>query len=136
MKFEPRRGQAVGRVVIRPTTSTIVRPDETKGRTKFVLLDAVGPDLEARGLRVGDVVLPTQINSIVMDGGTSFRPLVEEEHVAIVVRDWTSLDEFHVQTENGTEYVPFSDSRAARSLGAISAPISRPVPNSGVEQHP
>jgi len=127
VRFEPRRGQAVGRVVVRPTLSTIVRPDETKGTTKFVLLDAVGPDLEAKGLKVGDVVLPIKINSIVLDGGAAFRPMVEEESVALVVRDWTSLDEFHVQTENGSQYVPFDDARAAVSLGAISARTTQPA---------
>jgi len=119
VRFEPRRGQAVGRVVVRPTLSTIVRPDETKGTTKFVLLDAVGPDLEAKGLKVGDVVLPIKINSIILDGGASFRPMVEEGDVALIVRDWDRLDEFHVQTENGAQYVPFDDPRAAPSLGVI-----------------
>jgi hypothetical protein len=119
MKFEPRRGQAIGRVVIRPTLSTIVRPDETKGISKFVLLDAVGPDLEAKGLKAGDVVLPIKINTIYLDGGGSFRPMVEEGEIALIVRDWKSLDEFHVQTENGAQYVPFSDPKAAVSLGVV-----------------
>ena len=127
MKFEPRYGQAVGRVVVRPTLSTIVRPDETKGTTKFVLLDAVGPDLEAKGLRVGDVVLPVAINTIIMDGGAQFRPLVEESKIAIVVRDWSDLKEFHVQTESGAQYVPFDDPKAAVSLGSIESRTTQPA---------
>jgi hypothetical protein len=127
MKFEPRCGQAVGRIVVRLTHSTIVRPDETKGTTKFVLLDAVGPDLEAKGLRAGDVVLPIAINTIIMDGGASFRPLVEEPKIALIVRDWKSLDEFRVQTENGSEYVPFSDPRAAVSIGVIESQTTQPA---------
>ena len=119
MKLEPRRGQAVGRVVVRPTTSTILRPDETSGITKYLLLDAVGPDLEAKGLKAGDIVVPVKINSIVMDGGVIFIPFVQEENVALVVRDWSSLDEFHVQTDSGTQYVPFTDPRAAPSRGYV-----------------
>ena len=118
MKFEPRFGQAVGRIVIKPSRSTIVRTDETK-QTKFMLLDAVAPDLESKGLKVGDIVMPLKINQIVLDAGSMFRPVVNEQDVAIIVRDWKSLDEFHVQTENGTQYVPFSDPKAAPSLGAV-----------------
>lgn len=117
MKFEPRYGQAVGRVLIRRPTSSILRPDVTKNMTKFVLLDAVGPDAEAKGLKVGEIVLPLKINTIFLDNGAGMRPLIEEREVAIVVRDWVSLDEFHVQTEGGSEYVPFGDPKAAPPLG-------------------
>lgn len=135
MKFEPRYGQAVGRIVIRRPTSTILRADPTKGTTKYLLLDAVGPDCEARGLKVGDVVVPIKINSVVIDNGTAFRPFVEEKEVALIVRDWASLDEFHVQTENAAEYVPFSDPKAALPLGAAAAARSpQPAPENGV--HP
>jgi hypothetical protein len=122
MKFEPRNGQAVGRVVIRLKVSSIVRPDETKGTTKLVLLDAVGPDLAAKGLKVGDVVLPSKVSSVVMEGGASFRPVVNESDVILVVRDWSSLSEFRVQTESGAEYVSFDDARAAPSLGFVDEP--------------
>jgi len=136
MKFEPRRGQAVGRIVVRPTKSTIVRPDETAGITKYLLLDAVGPDLEAKGLRVGDVVVPLKINSLVLDGGVVFIPFVQEENVALVVRDWKSLDEFHVQIDSGAQYVPFTDPRAAPSRGfPHETPASRVLEN-GVDRHP
>ena len=119
MKFEPRRGQAIGRIVVRPPSSSIVRTDETKETTKFMLLDAVGPDFEEKGLRDGDVVLPRKINIIQMDGGTSVRPFVEEDDIVLIVRDWTGLDDFYVQTENGKAYVPFDDPRAAPSLGIV-----------------
>jgi len=127
MKFEPRRGQAVGRIVVKPTISTIIRPDETKGITKFVLLDAVGPDLAAKGLKVGDVVLPIAINTLYLEGGVSFRPMVEEEKIALIVRDWQSLDEFHVQTESGAQYVPFDDPKAAVSLGVVESRTTQPA---------
>ena len=137
MKYEPRRNRAVGRVVVRTPSSSIVRPDETKGTTKLMLIDAVGPDLQAMGLNVGDIVLPTTISGIMMEGGASFRPMAEEVHIALIVRDWTRLDEFRVQTESGAEYVPFSDPRAAKSLGAIPAQDIRPgaMRENGIEQH-
>ena len=132
MNFEPRRDHAVGRIVIRNTTSTIIRPDETKGATKLILIDAIGPDL--KDLKVGDVVMPLAMSGIVMNAGASFRPMVEDKNIALVVRDWESLDEFRVQTENGSEYVPFSDQRAAKSLGARALRLV--PPENGVEGRP
>lgn len=122
VNYEPRHGQVVGRVIIKTTASVILRPDETKGTTKLVLLDAVGP--EVRGLKVGDVVLPSKISSVVMDGGASFRPIINEQDVLLVVRNWSSLSEFRVQTESGSEYVAFDDPRAAPSLGFVDEPQS------------
>jgi hypothetical protein len=136
VKFEPRRGQAVGRIVIRPTNSSIIRPDETKGLTKFMLVDAVGPDLEAKGLKVGDIVMPTSISGIMMQNGASFRPMANDENIALVIRDWESLVEFHVQTESGAQYVPFTDPRAAKSLEAIGEPALKLVAENGVEARP
>lgn len=136
MNYEPRRGQAVGRVVIRDLSSVsiIIRPDETKGTTKLVLIDAVSPEFAEKGLKVGDVVLPSKVSNVVMDGGASFRPVVHEQDVLLVVRNWASLSEFRIQTENGSEYVPFGDPKAAPSLGYV-APTTQPNPNGVVEQH-
>lgn len=132
MKFEPRHGQVFGRIVVQPPSSAIVRPDETKDVTKFVLIDAVGPDV--KDLKVGDVIVPTTLFTIKMDNGTVTRPFLDEKDVRFTLRGWTSLDEFHVQTDSAAQYVPFSDPRAAKSFGvAPSAPA--PSPN-GVEQHP
>jgi hypothetical protein len=117
MNFKPRRDQIVGRIVVRPSASAIVRPDETKDTTKFILIDAVGPAL--KDLKVGDVVMPTKVIGISLNGGASFRPMAIDENIALLVEDWTSLDEFLVQNESGTEYVSFSDPRAAKSLGTI-----------------
>jgi hypothetical protein len=115
MNFQPRLDEVVGRVVVRLTDSTIVRPDETKNTTKLLLIDAVGPDI--KDLKVGDIVLPTTINGISLEGGASFRPMAENKNIKLIVRDWKSLDEFRVQNESGSEYVPFGDPRAAKSLG-------------------
>lgn len=120
MKFEPRRNQAVGRIVVRLSHSTIVRPDETKNTTKFILIDAVGPDV--KDLKVGDIVMPTKVSGISMEGGASFRPMADDENIALVVRDWKSLDEFKIQNESGSEYVPFGDPKAAVSLGVLIEP--------------
>jgi hypothetical protein len=128
MKFRPRAGQAVGRVVVRRPTSNIVRPDATKGTTKFILLDAVGPDLPDKGLNVGDIVLPVAISTIVLDNGASVRPMLEAEKVALTCEEWESLDEFYVQTESGADYVPFDDDRAATSLGIQPLRLVKPPP--------
>ena len=116
MKFLPRHNQIVGRMVMKRMLTSIVRPDETRGTTKFVLIDAVGPGAAAAGLKVGDVVVPSSMSHVVLDGGVSFRPLIEEANVALIVTD-VSLDELVVQSDGGSQYVPFDDAIAAKSLG-------------------
>jgi hypothetical protein len=133
VNFEPRHDEVVGRIVVRLTDSAILRPDETKNTTKFMLIDAVGPGI--KDLKVGDVVMPTAISGISMEGGASFRPMAEDKNIKIIARDWESLDEFKVQNESGSEYVPFNDPRAAKSLGVLRERAStRRVPENGVER--
>ena len=115
MRFIPRRNQAIGRVVIKRMMSFIVRPDETKNTTKFVLIDAVGSEAQAAGIKVGDVVLPEKLGNIVLDGGASFRPLIDEKDIKLFVTD-VPLNELMVQTDNGSQFVPFDDKDAAKSL--------------------
>jgi hypothetical protein len=136
MKFEPRRGQAFGRIVVRTKSSTIVRPDATKGISKFVLVDAAHPDFEAAGYKVGDVLLADRIITMVVDDGALTRPIVEQDHILLAVRDFASLDEFHVQVENGTSYVPFSDPRAAVPLGASLSTATNGSPRSEHQARP
>lgn len=115
MKFVPRRNEVIGRIVVKRVLHTIVRPDETKNTTKFLLVDGVGSDAAAAGIKVGDIVLAQKFGNILLDGGVSFRPLVDEKDV----RAWVtgvSLDELVVQTDNGSEFVPFQDMSAAKSL--------------------
>jgi hypothetical protein len=119
VKFVPRHSQIIGRVVIKRSSSSIVRVDETKV-TKFVLVDAVGPGAEAKGIKVGDVVVAKTLSHIVMDGGTSFRPSLEEESIAFFVAD-LALDELAVQTDSGAEFVPLDSPKAAQPLGASPA---------------
>lgn len=115
MKFVPRRNQAVGRVVVKRLLSSIVRPDETKGTTKFVLIDAVGPEMQAAGINVGDVVLAEKMGTIMLDGGYCFRPLLDEKDIKVVVTDVT-LSELVVQNDSGSEFVSFDDKNAAKSI--------------------
>lgn len=118
MKFVPRHSSVIGRMAIKKLVTSIVRPNESKDTTKFMLIDAVGPGAEAAGLKVGDVVIPTALGNIVLDGGVSFRPIVEEKDIAAFVTE-VSLDELVVQTDNASKYVPFGDPDAAQSLGAV-----------------
>jgi hypothetical protein len=126
VKLIPRGNQIIGRVVIKRVFSTIIRVDETKETTKFVLVDAVGPDAAAKGFKVGDIVLPTQMSNIKLDGGAFFRPLVNADYVAAYLTD-VNVEELGVQTDGGTEYVAFGAPRAATPL-AESPPAEARAP--------
>ncbi len=115
MKIIPKKNHVIGRTVIKRTLSTIVRPDETRETTKFVLIDAVGPGAAEHGLKVGDVILPTKISIIKFDGGVVVRPMVHCDDFAAIMSDIT-VEELGVQTDPGTEYVPIDSERAAKSL--------------------
>jgi len=119
MKFIPRRNQAIGRIVVKRILTSIVRPDETKNTTKFVLIDAVGEGAFAAGLHVGDVVLASKMGNIQLDGGYSFRPIVDEEDVRAWVTD-VSLADLVVQTDNGSGFVAFDAADAAKPLSDVS----------------
>lgn len=115
MKFVPRRNQVIGRVVIRRSlVSTIVLVDESKV-TKFILIDAVGSEAAANGVKVGDVIVPLTINNIMLNNG--FRPVLDEKNIAFFVTD-IAPGELMVQTDSGSKYVPLDADDAAQSLGA------------------
>jgi hypothetical protein len=116
MKFIPRNSQVIGRMVIKRPSSKIIRPDEKK-ITKFVLVDAVGSEAAARGIKVGDLIVPTALGNIMPEGEGSFRPVLEEKNIAFFVTD-TSPEELLVQTDSGTKYVPLDSEEAAQSFGA------------------
>jgi len=120
VKFIPRRSQILGRIVIKRVLSSIVRPDETRNTTKFVLVDAVGKDVSA-DIVVGSVVLPVQIQNIVLDGGVRFRPILDDKDVRLIVTD-VPLEEFVVQTESAGNFVAFGSADAAVSLGEAQQP--------------
>ena len=103
-------------MVIRKSESKIILVDETKV-TKFILIDAVGDGARAQGIKVGDVGVPTALGNIVLNGGASYRPVLEEKDIAFFVTDVTR-DDLFVQTEGGTRFVPFDSPEAAQPLGA------------------
>ena len=124
MKLAPRRNQVLGRLAITRRSSTIVLSDEKKGASTFIYVDAVGPDAEAAGIKVGDMVTPKAVPTqkgftylfltVLTDEG--HRPLIEEPNIAAVVSD-LDLREFLVQTESASRYVPFDSDEAAKPLG-------------------
>ena len=116
MKFAPRHTQLVGRMTIRKSESTIILTNE-KDVTKFLLVDAVGPDAAKEGIRVGDRVVVTALKNIVLDAGTVYMPLVDEKDVALHVLE-LSLDSLLVQVASGKRFVPFDSPDAMESFGA------------------
>jgi len=116
MKFAPRGSQIIGRMTIRRSESKIIRIDESKV-TKFVLVDAVGPDAAAKGVKVGDLLIVTTLRQIVLDAGMVYLPMAEEKDIALFVTDVT-LDELLIQTASGKDFVSFDSPDAAKSLGA------------------
>lgn len=123
MKFEPRRDQIIGRTAIRKARSSIIRIDETKV-TKFILIDGVGPDAAARGIKAGDLIVPLSVSMIVLDGLA--RPILKEESIAHFV-DLEEGDELLVQTENGLKFVPMDSPDAAVNLGGARKTASPPL---------
>ena len=116
MKFAPRHAQIVGRMTIRKSESTIILTNE-KEVTKFLLVDAVGPDAARAGIRIGDLVVVTALKNVVLDAGTVYMPLVDEKDVALHVLE-LSLDSLLIQVASGKKFVPFDSPEAAASLGA------------------
>jgi len=116
MKFVPRNSQLIGRMVILKSESKIIRVDQTKV-TKYILVDAVGPDAAQKGVKVGDIVLVISIRHIVQDAGMVFIPFAEEKDVVLFATDVTQND-LLVQTPSGKEFVPFDSLEAAQSFGA------------------
>ena len=115
MKFAPRHAQIIGRMAIRKSESTIILTNEAQV-TKFLLVDAAGPDAIKAGIAIGDLVVVTALKNIVLDAGAVFMPLVDEKDVALIVTD-LPLDSLLVQIPSGKRFVPFDSSEAARSLG-------------------
>ena len=127
MKFIPRNSQLIGRMTIKRSESRIIRTDETKV-TKYILVDAVGPDAAAKGIKVGDLVLVISLRHIVQDAGLVFIPFADEKDVVLFATD-IGPNELLVQTLNGKEFVAFDSPDAAPSFGAL------PKPSNGAEQY-
>ncbi len=130
MKLVARHDEVIGRVVIKRVRSAILRLNEFKNTTKFLLVDAVGPDAAEKGIKVGDVVLARTIDHLKFDAGTIVRFIAKEPSIAIVVED-VDLEEFAIQVDNGEEYVAFGDEFAAQSIcGNAPAGNGKPVEQS------
>jgi hypothetical protein len=123
VKFVPRHAHIVGRMTIRKSESAIILLNEA-AVTKFVLVEAVGPDAAKAGIKVGDLLVVTRLNNIVLDAGKVYVPFIEEKDAALLVTD-CSLDELLVQTANGKQFVPFDSLEAAKSLGENPPPAER-----------
>lgn len=92
MNLVPKRDQVLGRIVITKLKSAIVTPDETRGVTKFMLVDAVGPEAAAAGYKRGDLVLPRAMNNIFLHGGTYHRVICDAKEILTAVEDWDPKD--------------------------------------------
>lgn len=87
MKLVPKRDQMIGRLLITKMESTIVVPDATKGVTKMILIQAVGPDAEAAGYKPGDIVIPNSIRSMFLRAGTQHVVYCEVKDVIFTVEE-------------------------------------------------
>ena len=114
MKFAPRRSQIIGRMLIEKSQSLIITIDETRV-TKYLLVDAVGVEAAAVGIKVGDVVVPKAVGHMILKNGTIYSPWIEEKDIGVFAKDW-SLDDFLVQTHSGKQFVPFDSPEAMESL--------------------
>jgi hypothetical protein len=115
VKFIPRNSQFIGRMTIRRSESKIIVSDPTKV-TKYLLVDAVGPEAAQKGIKVGDYVVVLSVRHIVQDAGRVFIPFSEEKDVALFATD-IGPNEMLMQTPNGKEFVAFDSPEAASSFG-------------------
>jgi hypothetical protein len=103
-------------MVIRKTESLIILSDQAKV-TKFILVDAVGTEAAAKGIKVGDLVIASALGNIVMDRGTVYLPICEEKNIVFFVEDVTP-DQLLVQDKGGHNFVAFDSDDAAPNVAA------------------
>ena len=73
MKLKPLQKWVIGRIAITRVSSTIVLSDATKNVTKFALIEAVSPEAEAAGFKIGDLVMAKTMHNIFLKGGSYHR---------------------------------------------------------------
>lgn len=95
MKLDPRPNQILGKIVITKSDSPIVSPDPTANVSKFVVVEAVGANVE--GVERGDYVLPRSLAKMFLKGGRYRRVVVPDEEVFVTARD-IPLSEFFDET--------------------------------------
>jgi len=125
MKFVPKTGQLIGRLVITKPRSSIVLADPTKETSKFLLIDAAAEDT---GYKEGDMVMPSEIGKIHLFGGIYQRPLLDKSKVVVGVEDWNP-DDLLIQNEGAGKFVEFGASDAARPLNECLKSIVRLPPS-------
>ena len=116
MKFSPRGNMIMGRMTIRKQESSIILTDEARV-TKFILVDAVGPDAAAKGVKVGDLVVAKALGNIVMDAGTLYIPICEEPNIVFFVEE-VEQGQLLVQNKTGKRFVAFDSDDAAPNVSA------------------
>ncbi len=93
MKLVPLKKQIIGRLIITKTSESIIAPDPNTGVSKFVYVEAVSPEAEAEGYKVGDIVMPRHVGNIFLRGGRFHRVVFSIDDAICCVRD-VPLTEF------------------------------------------
>ena len=106
----------MGRMAIRKKESLIILNDQAKV-TKFILVDGVGPDAAAKGIKVGDLVISSALGNIVMDRDTFYVPVCEEKNIVFFVED-VKPEELLVQDKGGRNFVALDSEEAAPNVAA------------------
>ena len=106
----------MGRMVIRKSESLIILTDQAKV-TKFILVDAAGPEATAKGIKVGDLIIASALGNIVMDRGTVYLPICEEKNVVFFVEE-VEQGQLLVQNKTGKRFVAFDSDEAAPNVSA------------------
>ena len=108
MTLEPLQNWVVGRIAITKASDTIVVADVNSRVTKFLYIEGVSPEAEAKGFKPGQLVLPKAMSNIFLRGGTDHHVGCLVDDLLCRVRD-VDLAEFV-----GTDGKPFKSSvRAA-----------------------
>jgi hypothetical protein len=108
VKLKPLQKWVIGRIAITKVSSTIIASDPTKNVTKFALIEAVSPEAEAAGFKVGDIVMAKTMHNIFLKGGLYHRVTFPIDEAVCIAED-VPLDEFVDSTGNPL----FVDGRAA-----------------------
>lgn len=98
-------------MMIKKSDSTIILTNADKV-TKYMLVDAVGPEAAREGIKVGDIVVVSRVNHIVQDAGRVFVSFAEEKEVLLFVTDVVP-ENLLMQTKDGKNFVPLDSKDAA-----------------------
>lgn len=115
MKLEPKKDWMIGRLVVTKPSSTILLADYSKHVSKFILVEAVSEGARAAGFDVGQLVMPTHMQSIFLRGGAYHRVSCSIENVLCVVYD-EPLTEF--MNQDGSPVLPVEESPSVPRDGA------------------